>query len=220
VTLSVQKRDVPDDAKPWPLQVTDWYGRHVKYEHPGGTMVLYESSKLPHGRPYPNYSGTHLGCFCHFKPVNMHGTDTKKWDSIAKAARDNVERHRETARYRSTKDIEPEHPVYSDVEYGKGSIWKSNNDNSATKNAQFTVTFKNDADRALQLFWYHKSEPQPVFQGSAWPGASFNIQTFQGHTFFWAEMEEQTPLPGGKLTIDAGKRVYSYSLPLESRNKI
>mmetsp|Transcript_35416 Transcript_35416/g.43737 ORF Transcript_35416/g.43737 Transcript_35416/m.43737 type:complete len:211 (+) Transcript_35416:47-679(+) len=196
------------------LQVTDWTGQQVKYDHPAGTMILYESSKLPHGRPTPNKGGTHLGAFVHFKPKSMHGTDAKKWDNIANAARDNVRKHTIHASFRSTPPVEPKNPVFSSQKYGEGSVYQKAGENgkAADDDGRISVEFKNAADRSLQVFWYHKSQPDPVFQGKAWPGAGFTINTFQGHTFYWAELDSKKPLPGGKITIDAGKRVYKYSL--------
>ena len=70
-------------------------------------MVLYESSKLPHGRPYRNQGGMHAGAFLHFKPLSMHGLDAEKWDSIALTARSNQRKHTAWAKYRSTPSEEP-----------------------------------------------------------------------------------------------------------------
>ena len=74
------------------------------------------------------------------------------------------------------------------------------------------MEFKNGSDRTLSLYWYHDSQPDPVFQGSAWAGAGFTINTFHGHTFFWAEEGSDKPLPGGKITIDIGKKKYEYNI--------
>jgi hypothetical protein len=45
----------------WPLEVMAYDGLTHRYDHPGGYMVLYESSKLIHGRPYHNPGPPHLG---------------------------------------------------------------------------------------------------------------------------------------------------------------
>lgn len=66
----------------WPLEVIDFNGRHVRYKHDAGTMVLYESSKVPHGRPYPFEGKYHRGAFVHFKPKD------DSWKEHAKKARE------------------------------------------------------------------------------------------------------------------------------------
>ena len=210
VTLTVDKRNAKPDAKPWPLQVTDWTGKQVSYEHPPGTMILYESSKLPHGRPEPNYSGDHLGAFLHFKPKHMNSRDASKWDDIATRARRNMHLHMESAAFRQTQVEEPAKYEYTSEGYAEETIWQK--PGSDASEPGLTVEFKNEADRSLQVYWYHSSQPDPVLQGKAWPGAKFEIQTFEGHTFFWAEIDSKEPLPGGKFTIDPGKKVYTYNL--------
>lgn len=83
-TISLRKLDkYKDSRKPWPIQIVTSDGKHVRYNHPEGTTVLYESAFAIHGRPYPNRGGPHLGCFIHFKPV-----DDKEWNIKAKEARE------------------------------------------------------------------------------------------------------------------------------------
>lgn len=217
VTFTIDKRDLKGDEKPWHLQVTDWNGDQVRYVHPPGTMILYESSKLPHGRPEPNQSGVHLGAFMHFKPVNMHGSDAKKWDEIAKVARRNVAIHQDNAHYRSTASVEPKNPVFSEVSYGDNTRWTHLDEEPSeddVESTQFTVRFKNEADRSMQLYWWEAEGATPVFQGRAWPGAGFDINTYPGHHFFWAEMDSEEPALGGKVVVDPGRTTYAYKTNL------
>merc|ERR1719313_659200 len=110
-------------------------------------MVLYESSKLPHGRPFRNKGGPHLGAFCHFKPVHMHGMEAAKWDDVAKKARANQAAHTQWARYSATPSQEPEHPVFAENKIGEGTKWahlgENDDDDDDDNNAPFSVKFKN-----------------------------------------------------------------------------
>jgi len=215
ITISIAKFNEPENAEPWPLRVTDFTGKQVSYDHPAGTMILYESSKVPHGRPTPNKGGSHVGAFVHFKPKHMHGSEAEKWDSVAKGARDNVHAHMISAQFKATPEIEIENPVYAEQSYGEGSDYDPVTKKGKTKttdNGQYSVEFKNRSDRTLRVFWYSNNIDKPVFQGEAWPNAGFTVNTFTGHTFFWAESDSEDPLPGGRVTIDPGKRLYTYSL--------
>lgn len=82
-TISLKKLSPNLNAKrPWPIQVVAWDGKHVRYNHDEGMTVLYESARQPHGRPFPNKGGIHLGCFIHFKP-----TDDSVWKNYVNKAR-------------------------------------------------------------------------------------------------------------------------------------
>mmetsp|Transcript_22112 Transcript_22112/g.39213 ORF Transcript_22112/g.39213 Transcript_22112/m.39213 type:complete len:613 (-) Transcript_22112:70-1908(-) len=211
VTMTVKKLDhEAAAAKPWPLEVVQWTGDHVRYDHPEGTMILYESSKLPHGRPYRNQGGPHIGAFCHFKPVNMHGIDAAKWDNIASSARRNQAMHTQNVQYRSTKSVEPETPVFTKTAYAKGSKW-THLDGAGDSNESFSVTFKNKSPRMLDLYW-ESTDGQVVHQGTFAPGTSSSINTFQGHKFFWAEKGSTKPLPSGYMTAEMGRSDYSYAV--------
>lgn len=108
-TISLKKLDkAQSDAYPWPIQVIGWDGKHVRYEHNENTTVLYESARLAHGRPYPNYSGRHLGCFIHFKPKN-----DEDWNEQTKLARELKDKNTEWVEYKSKPVVEPETPIYS-----------------------------------------------------------------------------------------------------------
>jgi hypothetical protein len=82
-TLSVKKLQ-PEIAEqnPWPLEVIRLdNGEITRYDHPEGTMVMYESAALVHGRPTRNTGGPHLGCFVHYRPKNAD------WQTMANKAR-------------------------------------------------------------------------------------------------------------------------------------
>ncbi|GBG25971.1 Hypothetical Protein FCC1311_021912 [Hondaea fermentalgiana] len=218
VTISVKKLDEEKSkAHPWPLEVVDWNGDHVRYEHPGGTMVLYESSKLLHGRPFKNEGGTHVGCFAHFKPKSMHTEEAGKWDDIVATARAHQRRNSQYAGYRSTPSEEPQAPHFSSVEYGKGTRWRHKKDaESNLRNDQIPVTFKNKHSKTLAVYWQGHDDT-PVHQGTVAPGASFDIGSYRGHKFFWSSTlpgkgkETPRPLPGGTMTVEKGRKTYVYS---------
>eukprot|EP01084_Bolivina_argentea_P051963 95497_1 len=88
----------PDEYKgTWPLEGIDWNGNQVRYSHEPGTIVLYESAKFVHGRPYP-LPGTdlvHVGAFCHFVPADGSWAKAKH----DRNARNNINRRTQNARY-------------------------------------------------------------------------------------------------------------------------
>lgn len=190
--------------------------------HPAGTMVLYESSKLPHGRPYHNLGGTHVGAFIHFKPRQMHGADAAKWDEIAKAARGNQAAYTEHASYSARPTEEPERPVFASKSYGEKAKWKHMDEGKGkdsdkaqaeeeAADPQIQATFKNEADRQLDLYW-KSARGDLATQGTLGASANMGIGTFEGHTFFFAEHGSKTPLPGATFTIERGRQVYKYDL--------
>jgi hypothetical protein len=67
-TLSLAKID--EHGEPWPLTITRPDGKHVIDYHEAGTMIMYESARLIHGRFIRNNGGRHLGCFVHYTPKN------------------------------------------------------------------------------------------------------------------------------------------------------
>eukprot|EP01083_Nonionella_stella_P307134 1078440_1 len=88
----------PDEYKgTWPLEGNDWNGNQVRYSHEPGTIVLYESAKLVHGRQFP-LPWTDLllvVAFCHF--VTADGSWAKaKHD---RNARNYINRRTQNARY-------------------------------------------------------------------------------------------------------------------------
>ena len=118
VTLSIAKFNTTEESQPWPLEVVQWNGDHVRYHHPAGTMVLYESSKLLHGRPFRNHGGVHLGAFLHFKPAGMHGQHKSEWDTIAKNAKADQTKNTQWMAWKSTASVEPTQAAFTDHNYG------------------------------------------------------------------------------------------------------
>eukprot|EP01084_Bolivina_argentea_P110353 197073_1 len=89
----------------WPLEGVDWKGNNVRYAHEPGTMVMYESAKFIHGRPYrmPASNYIHVGAFCHFIPADG------SWTRLGhdKNARNNINRHTSNVYYKSEPPYYP-----------------------------------------------------------------------------------------------------------------
>eukprot|EP01083_Nonionella_stella_P280686 954852_1 len=95
----------------WPIEGVDWNGNNVRYDHKPGTMIMYESAKFIHGRPFrlprhpnhPKQKYCHLGAFSHFTPADgswtRNGHDTN--------ARANLNRHTKGANYKSNPPYYP-----------------------------------------------------------------------------------------------------------------
>jgi hypothetical protein len=219
VTMVVAKADMAAaEKRPWPLEVVQWSGDHVRYDHPAGTMVLYESSKLPHGRPFRNRGGLHVGAFLHFKPTQMHGGDAVKWENICNVARKNQEDHTLWGRYKSTKSVEPKEPVFSPVDYSSKAKWKHHNPNDEGEGddddghpGRMSVKFENKSPRTLELYW-ESPQGEAVSQGVLAPGTSTTIQTYVDHKFFWGDKGSKKPLPQARMTMEQGRAKYQYSL--------
>lgn len=79
VILNVAQ-DVEED---WVLEVVDFNGNNVKIPQKAGEMVLYESARLQHGRPYPLKGKLYASAFLHFMPA-------VGWDGIYTFTDDNV----------------------------------------------------------------------------------------------------------------------------------
>ncbi len=227
VTFSIAKLDpktmtvIEDTSKltPWPLEVTTYNGEIVRYDHFPGTMVLYESSKLIHGRPTPNPPGSvHVSAFLHFKPLHMHGSEATQWDMITKRANANTKLYTEIKKYISQLPVEPRTPVFSKKIYGANTVW-SHLDDDKTCNQELKeilVTFVNKSNRPLDLIWDGGVEHGLVHQGKLSPGMSFQMNSYPFHKFFWAEVGSEKPLSDGSFQIDAEKLVYTYSIKLKS----
>ena len=168
VTMSLAKLDenlevVEDDLEPWPLEVTDWKGDNIRYAHPQRTTILYESSKLIHGRPYrnPKKGGWHLGVFAHFKPdnANFHteeGKDAITWDAAVEMCRRESQTDYTFNNWRASRSVGPEHgkTVYaaalSKKVYGKaGEDGEEESDEPADSGGRFDVTFTNMEQRCV-----------------------------------------------------------------------
>lgn len=62
---------VADDIdEPWPLTVQDAGGRVHEVLLAPGQLLLYESAKLPHGRPTPLQGRSYASLFLHYRPVD------------------------------------------------------------------------------------------------------------------------------------------------------
>ncbi|GBG25970.1 Hypothetical Protein FCC1311_021902 [Hondaea fermentalgiana] len=222
VTITVAKGPFEGNAA-WPLEVVDWNGDHVRYEHPAGSMVLYESSKLPHGRPYPNQGGEHLGAFIHFKPRSAGADMNRRWDDIARVARAHQAGFTSYKNYKQTSIIDPDPATieYASKRFGEGTNWKpvgkrsasndDDDDDEKVSNGSFAVDFKNGADRPLDLHWV-RPDGGKVLQGTLGRGTQMTVTTFRGHRFAFTEKGGDKALPDGVFTMEAGRSIVKYSL--------
>ena len=199
VTRELLPESLSEDV-PWPLEVVGWDGHKVRYNHPAKTMILYESAKLAHGRPYrlPEGGGNHLGVFGHFCPENIpewfssHGGT---WEDLSAQARRVVPAHTKSARYRSAPTEEPARPRYSEYilrkEDYEGKANPEDYGGGRGANAgSFGVTFTNESPVDLMVLWVGP-EHGYVYQGLTTPGASTTVESHHGHHFLFAE-----PYPG------------------------
>lgn len=228
VTITVAKGEWPTNAS-WPLEVIDWNGDHVRYEHPAGTMVLYESSKLPHGRPYPNLGGDHLGAFVHFKPKSAGSDMTRRWDDIARVARAHQSAFTGHRTFRQTDPVEPPASTieYASKSFGEGTKWThlssdgdeaDEDEGAADANGGFSVVFKNEADRTLDLYWLNPNGPS-VHQGTLARGTATTITTFRDHQFAFCEAGSTDPIPDGTFSMEMGRSVVKYSLTRDGTHR-
>lgn len=196
----------------WPLEVVAFDGEIYRHEHPAGTMILYESSKLIHGRPYHNEGAPHLGAFCHFKPVNMDKGDAQKWDDIARDARANQNRNSFRGAHKSMPVVEPKHPVFSKMRYGDHTGFRKTGEpepETEDEEESYSVSFQNDYSAPLDVHWVGPSGDL-VLQGTVGVGSKFQVNTFIGHRFVWTEENSNKRMPKGAFEIEAGSRVYRY----------
>ncbi|KAH9256056.1 hypothetical protein BASA81_005832 [Batrachochytrium salamandrivorans] len=211
-------REEADALPKWPLEVYAYDGNVYRHEHPPGTMILYESSKLIHGRPYKNKGPDHLGAFAHFKPVNADAKQALSWDKIAAFARQNQEKNTQHVTYRASAVVEPAMPKFSQQRYGDGTGIVSSKDPSAAqkkkdKPSMYNADFVNDSDETLTLMWV-APKGQLVEQGTLAPKASVKLQTHLGHKFQWVNAKTKQAVPQGKFEIEAGSRIYKYQAKL------
>eukprot|EP01083_Nonionella_stella_P013917 39159_1 len=89
----------------WPIEGVDWKGNNIRVEHAPGSILLYESAKGIHGRPYrmPGDNYVHVGAFSHFIPAD--GTWAKAGHD--KNARANINRHTKNVHYSSEPPYYP-----------------------------------------------------------------------------------------------------------------
>jgi len=69
--------DSSDDAEPWPLTIDDFQGNTHDVVLTSGDLVLYESSKVFHGRPHPFRGSWYTSIFAHFYPPGHNETFDK-----------------------------------------------------------------------------------------------------------------------------------------------
>lgn len=218
-TFSVAKLPSPNVTKPdvnaWPLEFVDWKGQTVRYSHPPGTVVFYESVKGIHGRPFRNpvEGGYHLGAFFHYRPP-------PSWGDWLKASRDissEVRKHTVTIPYHSTPVQEPEEPVFTAFPYGEGAV-------PLKGDGTMSVTFTNQYSKTLQLFWKDTSDGSGVLQCRVAPGEKCNVSSREGHQFFWSVLDDPswrefgdkvspapTVIKGGWVHMLPGVFDYKYS---------
>jgi hypothetical protein len=203
------------NEKAWPLEFVDWNGQTVRYSHPPGTVVFYESVKGIHGRPFRNpvEGGYHLGAFFHYRPPPSWGD----WVKTSREISSEVRKHTVTISYRTKPVEEPENPVYTTFPYGEGAV-------PLKGDGSMSVTFTNLYTKPLQLFWKDTSDGGGVLQCRVAPGRKCDVQSREGHQFFWSLSDNPqwrefgdkiSPPPpvikGGTTTMIHGIYTYKFS---------
>lgn len=213
-TISVAKLPTENatepDTKAWPLEFINWKGQTVRYAHPPGTVVFYESVKGIHGRPFKNpvEAGNHLGVFLHYRPPKSWGD----WQQIAEDCLTRLQSMIENVAYHSTPPLATESPELSNIAY----------DEDVSKPApptSFGITFSNTGNQQMAVFW--QGSDINVLQCVLNPGQDCGITTFPGHTFYWTQeyrSEETTftfanrprPIPGSLMEMTKDKVFYPF----------
>ena len=206
----------------WPLEVYAYDGTIYRHEHPPDYMILYESSKLIHGRPYKNRGPDHLGAFCHFKPTKMDAIAAQEWDNVAAFARKNQAKNTFRGTYRTTTIVEPTKPVFSKHRYGEGTEFESESAPKSGKKTEkrregYLVSIVNESDQTLELAWVNP-EGEYLKQGEVAPQSTVQMETHLGHKFVWLERGTNKPVPQGLFEIEAGSRVYKYGSKFNAVN--
>jgi prolyl 4-hydroxylase len=70
-----------DVYQPWPLEVIGHDGIAVNITIEPGTMILYESHSVIHGRPYPLEGSFYANLFAHFEPIGYTQRLSAEMDS-------------------------------------------------------------------------------------------------------------------------------------------
>lgn len=183
VTFSLNQWDMSES---WPLQAIDHHGNWLKYDHPPKTMLFYESTTVPHGRPWRS-TGNHLGCFLHFSPI-----PAAPYDEKCKNAKIRQGLFRKRVGYRSTPTEEPKNPSFHEM----GGLLSAKDLDSHTEQEeeiQMGCTFQNVHDRPLTLFW-KQNEYTSFFQATLTPQETTIVYTYEGHEFIWSD---KTSIPDG-----------------------
>jgi prolyl 4-hydroxylase len=79
-----------DVDKDWVLEVIGHDGRAVNLTMEPGSMILYESHSILHGRPFPLQGRFYANCFLHFEPLG-YSAAFRQATSTARTARDKFE---------------------------------------------------------------------------------------------------------------------------------
>eukprot|EP00471_Norrisiella_sphaerica_P013178 CAMPEP_0184502212 /NCGR_PEP_ID=MMETSP0113_2-20130426/49641_1 /TAXON_ID=91329 /ORGANISM="Norrisiella sphaerica, Strain BC52" /LENGTH=536 /DNA_ID=CAMNT_0026891271 /DNA_START=111 /DNA_END=1721 /DNA_ORIENTATION=+ len=220
-TLSVMKLN---STKPWPLETVTWTGKRMRFEHKEGEMLLYESATRPHGRPYRMEDGIHVGCFVHFSPTN----ESTFKDHMSSGRRSMASQIMQV-RYRSTPSTGPPEGKVKrvDVIVTPENMDKKNQDQRRrvrrasqarttrqpkVQDGSLAVSFINDLDKPLILYWVD-FEGKPVRNAYLDARDKVTIQTFVGHSFFFAWQSSENPDPDNydKATMSMGKSAYKAS---------
>jgi len=80
-TITLRVEGMRED---WPLKVIMPDGTQQSITTEPGTMVLYESARIVHGRPSVFDGSTYYACFVHYRPVNT--VEDKPWESYVRRA--------------------------------------------------------------------------------------------------------------------------------------
>jgi len=213
VSVSIKLSPEQSSERPWPFEVIPHNGERVQLPHEHGTMVIYESSSVPHGRPLPNDGGSHLGCFFYFVPLLRSEEEEAAWQQTIDNTFRSMNDKFAYKPFRAMESEDPEEPSFSNRPYGEHSQWKHLDTADAEvpkNNNEMLVDIKNEADRVLDVYWV-SSEGRVVKQATVYPSVSFQVTTFPGHRFFFAEEGSIEALPSSLQVITTGRKMYKYS---------
>lgn len=74
-----------DQGSDWPLEVVDFHGERKRMTMEPGDMVLFESSKVIHGRPEPLPGDYYVNVFFYYRPKSYPGIWTMMNDAYSNA---------------------------------------------------------------------------------------------------------------------------------------
>jgi hypothetical protein len=208
----------------WPLEVIAFDGEIHRHAHLPGHMILYESSKLGHGRPFRNLGQGHLGAFVHFKPIHTV-EEAGQWEDICNFAREHQQINTKRGQYRSSPVREPNKPVFTKLRYADDTGFESmSNPNSKKKGKSSSsnnrgapnsvpVTFINESKRRLDIAWIHPETKQYQMVGHVEPMGELKINSYIGHQFQWLEVGGEFKVAsgiGGANVVEIKKGVVEY----------
>lgn len=70
-----------EDSQPWPIVIEDYAGHTNAVVLKPGDMLLYESAKNSHGRPYAFHGSWYTSVFVHFFPKHNWSHEDSSLDS-------------------------------------------------------------------------------------------------------------------------------------------